>query len=274
MGSYNQIKEGKMSKTLLVLLLALFCMVSESYAAADTTLFRIKSLQDTVDAGDTVDVDLFIGDDNQLADSIKEFELEIEYDLDICDKNNISFELDNASLAAFFGTSFTDVTNINTLDGHVNIKVDCIAIGSGTARIGRIKYIVQDNVAGRQLLKFDFFKLSAKRQQGGGGNDKPVKFLKDSVLVIKGYRITAVKNYKNGEKLKIYPNPFADYLQIEGEDVQEFQLIAPDGRVISAANNENPLSGMKINMTNLNAGSYIMLLKVKNEWQSYHVLKE
>lgn len=54
-------------------------------------------------------MDLFIGDDNQLADSIKEFELEIEYDLDICDKNNITFELDNSSLNAFFGTSFTDV---------------------------------------------------------------------------------------------------------------------------------------------------------------------
>ncbi|MCC6583270.1 MAG: T9SS type A sorting domain-containing protein [Chitinophagales bacterium] len=264
-----------MSKAILVLLLALFCIVSESYATADTTLFRIKSLQDTVDAGDTVDVDLFIGDDSHLADSIKEFELEIEYDLDICDKNNITFDLDNPSLTAFFGTSFTDVTNINTLDGHVNIKVDCNTIGSGTARIGRIKYIVQDNLNGRQLLKFDFFKLSAKRLNGGGGgNDKPVKFLKDSVLVIKGYRITAVKNYKNGERVKIYPNPFADYLQIEGEDVQEYQLIAPDGRMISAANNDSPLAGMKINMTNLSAGSYMMLLKVKNEWQSYHVLKE
>lgn len=274
MGNFNQIKEGKMSKAILVLLLALSCMVSESYAAADSTLFRIKSLQDTVDAGDTVDVDVFIGDDNHLADSIKEFELEIEYDLDICDKNNITFDLDNPSLTAFFGASFTDVTNINTLDGHVNIKVNCNTIGSGTARIGRIKYIVQDNLNGRQLLRFDFFKLSAKRLNGGGGNDKPVKFLKDSVLVIKGYRITAVKNYKNGERVKIYPNPFADYLQIGGEDVQEYQLIAPDGRMISAANNENPSSGMKINMTNLNAGTYLLLIRVNNEWQSYHVLKE
>lgn len=274
MGILNQINIGKLGKAILVLLIAVLGMFTESYAAADTTLFRIKSLQDTVDAGDTVDVDLFIGDDSHSADSIKEFELEIEYDLDICDKNNITFELDNSSLTSFFGAAFTDATTINSVDGHVNIKVNCNQIGSGTARIGRIKYIIETNANGRQLLKFDFFKLSAKRLNGGGGNDKPVKFLKDSVLVIKGYRITAVKQYKNGERIKIYPNPFADYLQIEGEDVQEYQLITTDGRVISAAANDAPLSGMKINMSNLNASTYILLLKIKNEWQSYHVLKE
>ncbi len=265
-----------MKKAFLITLIGFFGMLSNSYAAADTALFRIQSLQDTVDAGDTIDVDLFIGDDNHLADSIKEFEIEIEYDLDVCDKNNISFKLDSAALGAFFGTTFSDVEIINTSNGHVNIKVNCNTIGRGTARIGRIKYIVQDNVNGRQLLKFDFFKISAKRMSGGGGNDKPVKMIGDSLLIIKGYRqqvSTSVQNHST-DRMRIFPNPVADFLKIEGRQLQQYQLINMNGEVMIAGNNGSSQERLMINTNELTAGKYILILQAGNEWKSYPVLKQ
>lgn len=275
MKNFNKtgIKIGKIALLLLIILLGMF---SKSYAAVDTTLFLIKSLQDTVDAGDTVDVDLFIGDADHLADSIKEFEIEIEYDLDICDKNHIDFQLDSTSLAAFFSTSaFTDVTTISNTTGHVNIKVSCNTIGRGTTRIGRIKYIIETNANGRQLLKFDFFKISAKRLSGGGGNSKPVKMLTDSVLMIKGFRTqvpTAIRN-NTMSRVKIFPNPVTDILRVEGLGIQQYQLFSMKGDLVSSGNG-NPSESILINSSEFNAGKYILILKTEKEWQSYPVLKE
>lgn len=275
MALLDNMTTANMRKVAFVLLIAFLGISTSSYAAVDTTLFRIKSLQDTVDAGDTIDVDIFIGDDDHLAGSIKEFELEIEYDLDICDKNAIQFTLDNTSLSSFFGTAFTDISNINTMTGNVNIQVNCNSVGSGTARIGRIRYIVQDNVNGRQLLKFDFFKLSAKRTRSGG-NDNPVKMQNDSVLVIKDFRQipTAIRNNTFADRIKIYPNPTTNYLQIEGDDVQQYQILAMDGSTIVISNNDNHSDKILVSIKDLSAGTYVLQVKVRNQWKSYQIQKE
>ena len=243
--------------------------------AADSTFFRLKSLQDTVDANDTVDVDLFIGDIDNPAIDIKEFELEIEYDLDICDKNKIDFKLDTASLTAFFGTQFSDISTIDNMSGRVNIKVNCDAKGNGVARIGTIKYIIQDNLASRQLLNFDFFKLSAKRLNGGGG-DKPVKMETDSVWVIKGFRnhITTAIRTNTKASVQIFPNPVADYLQINGKNIEQYRLINILGKTEITAVNTSKASTLTIDMSTISTGEYILMIYSENNWNSYKIIKE
>ncbi|HUM52008.1 MAG TPA: T9SS type A sorting domain-containing protein [Chitinophagales bacterium] len=243
--------------------------------AADSTFFRLKSLQDTVDANDTVDVDLFIGDINNPAIDIKEFELEIEYDLDICDKNKIDFKLDTASLTAFFGTPFSDISTIDNMTGRVNIKVNCDAKGNGVARIGTIKYIIQDNLASRQLLKFDFFKLSSKRLNGGGDN-KPVKMEKDSVWVIKGFRnqVTTAIRTNTKANVQIFPNPASNYLQISGKNIEQYKLINMLGKTEVAAVNTNKASNISVDISTISTGEYILMIYDENNWNSYKIIKE
>jgi hypothetical protein len=243
--------------------------------AADSTFFRLKSLQDTVDANDTVDVDLFIGDIDNPAIDIKEFELEIEYDLDICDKNKINFKLDTASLTAFFGTPFSDISTIDNLSGRINIKVNCDAKGNGVARIGKIKYIIQDNLASRQLLKFDFFKISAKRLNGGGG-DKPVKMETDSVWVIKGFRnqVTTAIRTNTKANVQIFPNPVSDYIQINGNNIEQYRLINILGQTEIAAINTSKAPTLSLDVSSVATGEYILLIYTENNWNSYKIIKE
>ena len=129
---------------------------------------------------------------------------------------------------------------------------------------------------GRQLLKFDFFKISAKRLSGGGGNDKPVRMLGDSVMVIKGFNQlpTSIRNNALSEKIKIYPNPFTNYLQIEGAEVQKYQILRMDSSLIISTNNDSHSDKLLISIKDLNAGNYVLQLRIKNEWKSYQILKE
>lgn len=252
----------------------LFSLCKNTFAA-DSTFFRLKSLQDTVDANDTVEVDLFIGDTNNPAIDIKEFELEIEYDLDICDKNKIDFKLDTTSLTAFFGTVFSDISTIDNITGHVNIKVNCDAKGNGVARIGTIKYIIQDNLASRQLLNFDFFKLSAKRLNSGG-DSKPVKMQSDSVWVIKGFKHQVTTAIKTNTKVnvQIFPNPADNYLQISGNNIEQYKLINMLGKTETTGANTNKASTLSIDISSISTGEYILMIFAENNWHSYKFIKE
>ena len=273
--------------------LILLCMVSFStntYAAQDTTVFRIKVLQDSVYAGDTVDVEFYIGTGSaniNILNILNQFEIEVATDTSLIQQARTTFAFDYNSLASFFGTTISNITATSTLDpilGRLNMKASSARTGRGDARVGKGKYIVQDNVAGRQNMKYSFTKSISKRLLGLLNLSNPVKVVTDSVLIL-GQRkiIRKPKPYASANlriapvdadnEVKIYPNPTTDYLQIEGQNISQYKLIAIDGTTISS--DVNPADGfINIDMSKLNAGMYLLMLRTEENWNGHKIIKK
>ena len=249
---------------------------SSAYAGIDTTLFRINVVQDSVHVGDTVDVDFFIGGGGILGllNILKSFEIEVATDTSLMVEDNIKFKLDSTSLESFFGVLISSITTITTIDpilGKLNIKTNSNSTGNGNARVGRGKYIVQDNVAGRQYMHYDFTKAISKDLLGF---NNPVKTVIDSVLII-GRDIgtpTAIKTTKNN-KIKLSPNPVRDFINVEGEKVQRYKVLDINGNE-ALPENKSALDNIQLNLNKLNNGTYILMLQIDNSWNSYKVVKE
>jgi hypothetical protein len=255
----------------------LFFMVSQpvkTYASIlDTTLFRIKVLQDTVYAGDTVDVDFYLGDEGLLGiqNILNQFEMEVATDTSLILQDQIQFKLDTASLAAFFNTLFSNLNITQTIDpvlGILNVKAKSNKLGSGNARVGRGQYIVQDNVAGR-YMHYNFTKAISK---GLLGFINPVKTIVDSVYI--GDKvISAVIKPPTNNSIKIFPNPVGNYIDLEGEPVLQFTLCDMEGAVIRSEVYSDPTTRQHIDMSDVPAGIYVIFLQTQQNWTSYKMVK-
>src|SRR5262249_37351332 len=162
-----------------------------------------------------------IGDNSHQLLSIKEMELEVEYSPDLLDESKMSFLADTLSLNSFFsGLLYTINSTIDGL-GRLNIKLNSLTGGSGYARAGRTKYIVQDNVAGRQMMYFDYNKVIVRDLLG---NPLPTKTYTDSVLVKPAISVPTAIEMSTDEDVKIYPNPTTDLIRMEGMVMDQYRI--------------------------------------------------
>ncbi len=256
-----------------LLLFFMMCISSNSYAILDSTIFRIKVVQDSVYAGDTVDVDFFIGDANILSilNILNEFEIEIATDTSLIKKDQITFKLDTASLTTFFGTTISNITSIINIDpvlGKLNVKTNSNSTSKGNSRIGSGKYIVQDNAAGRQYMRFDYTKANSK---GLLGLINPVRTIIDSVLIINKPSIPTAIIDKRNNKLKVYPNPALDFIQIEGGKISQYQLVSVNGSIILSVMNTTEF--IQLNLSEYSTGLYILKVLSDNNWNYYKIIK-
>lgn len=249
---------------------------TEAYAGLDTTVFRINVVQDSVYAGDTVDVDFFIGGGLLgFLNVLKSFEIEVVTDTSLIIEDNIQFRLDSTSLESFFGVLISSITTIVTLDpvlGALNVKANAPTLGNGNARIGRGRYIVQDNVAGRQYMRYDYTK-SISRDLLGFLN--PVKTIVDSVLIIgRDTHIPTTVKQQSDKSIKISPNPIRDYIQIDGEQILQYKIISVTGKeIITSPWNVNS-KNLQLNLNQLDNGIYLLMLRTKDNWISHRIIKE
>lgn len=260
----------------MLLLIAMLSLPSTSKALIDTTLFRINVVQDSVYAGDTVDVDFYIGGGGLLGilNILNEFEIQVSTDTTLIKQDNIHFHLDTLSLQAFFNTTINNILTITSIDnilGTLNVKGSSSQIGSGNARVGRGKYIVQDNVAGRQYMRYKFDKSISK---GLLGLINPVKVMVDSVLIVERLIPTAIKNKNSIDKLvRIYPNPATDFIQLEADKVKSYQLLNIRGDVVLSVN--DPAKELiQLDMSKLNAGVYILQVQTEDTVTQYKIIKQ
>ncbi len=261
----------------ILLLTVMMCMPTKSYALLDTTIFKIRVIQDSVYAGDTVDVDFLIGDPSQLGilNILNQFEFEVVTDTSLIEQDKIQSKIDTLSLTTFFGTVITNILSIVTIDpllGKLNIKTNSSTTSSGNARVARGKYIVQDNAAGRQYMHFDYTKAVSK---GLLGLSNPVRMYVDSVLIL-GSRPTvptAIKVEKNNKDIRIYPNPSSDMVRIEGEKISEVRLLSADGKNILYETKQNS-DNININLSAYSAGLYIIMIKQGEEWTRHNIVRK
>ena len=263
---------------LLIILFLMMSISSSSYAGIDTTLFRINAIQDSVYVGDTVDLDIYIGDPKFLfvLNTMKEFKLEIATDSSLIIQDDVQFEWDILSLTNFFSTTFSNlitIANVDPLLGKLlmNCRTNTINLGQGNARAGRSKYIVQDNVAGRQMMPFRFDTAISKDLLGF---NNPVKLIVDSVLIIgkKDQIPTVIKNSKN-TSIRISPNPVVDFVHIDGAKIQQYKLMSIVGNEIiseSKSSSEN----LQLDVRGLHSGTYILMMQTDGIWNNYKIVKK
>ncbi|MFN8295729.1 MAG: T9SS type A sorting domain-containing protein [Chitinophagales bacterium] len=271
----------------------LICIVSFSnniYAASDTTYFRIRVLQDSVYAGDTIDVEFYISSKApglSVLNLVKQFEMEIAADTSLLQQDKTQFAFDYASLATFFGTTLSNITAISALDpilGELNLKTSSSKSGGGDARVGQGQYIVQDNVAGRQSMNYNYTKASSKNLLG---LPTPVKTITDSVLILGRRTSSGTQKSANpvsinndikifpslSNDVKIYPNPATGYVRVDKQDIMEIRLIGLDGVSIAPEIKLAPES-IQLNMSDLRPGVYLLMLQTTEGWNSYKIIKE
>jgi hypothetical protein len=228
-------------------------------------------VQDSVYAGDTIDLDIFIGDNSHQLLSIKQMDIEVSYNPDLCDKSKTAFLSDSFSLSTFFSGLLYTVTSAVDVLGHVKIHLNSLTGGSGYARAGRTKYIVQDNVAGRQKLNFDFFQVTVKDLLG---NPLPVRKYSDSVIVNPAFSIPTSVEVSTDENIKIYPNPASDVVRIQGMAIQQYRLIDIKGDIIQSSVFDVPPTTFEIRSADWNPGDYLLQIQSGGEWHSYRLVKQ
>lgn len=272
--------------------LVLFCMVSFSsytFAAPDTTVFRIKVLQDSVYAGDTIDVDFYIGGASglNLLNLLNKFEIEIATDTSLIHQERTQFTFDYASLSAFFRTTISGITTLATLDpilGNLNIQAGSGRAGSGDAHIGRGKYIVQDNVAGRQSMEYSFTKAISMKLLGILTINNPVKVIKDSVIVLPKkpiikkprfiqYEVSRKGTFDSTNEIKIFPNPSSDYIYINALSAHQYKLMSIDGNTIFS-DSELSNGNHTIDIRDYKPGMYILMIEHDETWSSFKIIKQ
>lgn len=261
---------------ILFLLLGGISTPSRAGALVDTTLFRIQVLQDTVYPGDTVDVDIFLGGEGLLGilNILEEFELEVATDTALIVQDQISFRLDSSSLSTFFGSLFSNLTITELIDpvlGTLNVKAKSPTLSNGNARVGRGKYIVQDNAAGRQYMKFNFNKAISKSLLG---ILNPVKIQLDSVYIAE--RVVSGLKPVSGAGLNVYPNPAGVYLTLDGLPQMHYiyNIYDGGGALIRSGEIPNSAAPIQIETLGLPPGPYLLILQGGNQVFSSRFLKQ
>lgn len=257
--------------TIKITVFVLFQWMGLHSHAADTTYFKVNAVQDSVYAGDTIDLDIFIGDNTHQLLSIKQIDIEVSYNPDLCDKTKTAFTSDPVSLSTFFSGLLYTVTSVVDVLGHLKIHLNSLTGGSGYAKAGRTKYIVQDNVAGRQMLHYDFFQVTVKDLLG---NPLPVKMYSDSVLVNPAFQVPTSVEVSTDENIKIYPNPALDVVRVQGMAIQQYRLIDIKGDYILSSVFDVPPTTLEIKSAEWNPGSYLLQIQSGGEWHSYKLLKQ
>lgn len=291
MKTMNQLPNAPRTLASLLLLLLLGSAKPAS-AYSDTTVFRIRVLQDTVYAGQPIDVEFYVEKERNgitipsiLQSLLGQFEMEVVTDTSRIAQHRTRFEFDQPSLAAFFNTLFPVLQTSSALDpvlGALNMKVKSNKGGSGAARVGKGQYIVQDNAAGRQQMQFSFSKAVAR---GLLGINFPVKVITDSVFVIgeptpivkqpvkPKYTTPWLSREAAPDAVRLYPNPVIAELQLQGPADAEFRLMSLQGQEMTRG--LLPESGvLTLDLAAYDAGWYVILFRKENTWESYKIVKQ
>jgi hypothetical protein len=76
-------------------------------------------------------------------------------------------------------------------------------------------------------------------------------------------------DHSNWQNLVVYPNPFVDFVQVDGIINGQYELYAIDGKRIRQGN----LNGQNIDLSGLPSGSYLLHLTQENRTKTFKLIK-
>lgn len=244
----------KTMKRLLTAILCVFLYMASLPLQASATLYLIP-VNDSIQEGDSVMLDVYLGEDQTLVDSLKYLQFDIEVDTTHLGYSNFKFNNYNNNFFGNIGSDYTFsidtltppkgtirlVYNVNTLPNSSNIRI-----------LGLLKLIVEDDVPG---VYWSVFKIKNVVAKSGGGNNIYLNPLDTEVLlienVLQGLPLEILK-----EKIKVYPNPTKNYIHIETKEivVDNIEIYDLAGNIIYSTPHTT------IDCSQWQAGMYLLLI--------------
>jgi hypothetical protein len=198
------------------ILLWMAVLVTVQNVAAQAQIFLIPT-QDTVVVGDSVNIDIILGNEANPIDSISY--LEFELTIDTTHLNFYGLKFDNYS-NNFFGNEIIDYAF--TLDSTNNVNRLTFIYDyrnrnrSGNGKLGRLKLIVEDDVPGIYKSIFRITNIVAHTK-----DMYPIELVSQDSYVFLSDKL-ALSSPLNTAKypIKLFPNPTKNIIQIENKNIE------------------------------------------------------
>ncbi len=216
--------------------------------------------------GDLVELDLVMGSEENPAVDVYGFVFPFEYNPLVFDPASIAIDLSGSN---WFGYNSPILSmSKNNQEGLIEAAITRTTgvAASGIGEIGKVKFVVRDDIAGFHLgdeeMTIEVGRgLSVGSNSAGqsfGINVKPIQIhiVQKTKEEIKNTPLTA-------DLLKVYPNPTQDLLNLHLNGGQEFESVVVYNLTGQVVYNVNGLqtNRAQINVSNLQDGLYIVSLK-------------
>lgn len=212
--------------------------------------------QDSLKHGDTLTIDLYLGDGNTPVTDAYGIAFTINYD---------PLTVDTTQTKVVFGDSW-----LGNATDKISISKDLKAIGqikcaltridhnnrSGQGPIGQVSYVITtDNINGKDLSYYqNIISLSDITLISNDGEEIPVNAGRDTSII--EYEITGINETAWGDKINLYPNPANNVVIINSPqlNINSISMVNVLGEVVVTI----PINGHKatINSTSLRPGIY------------------
>ncbi|MEM6345096.1 MAG: T9SS type A sorting domain-containing protein [Bacteroidota bacterium] len=235
---------------------------TEMAGAGDPLLF-LAAVNDSVSAGETVNVSINFGVDTLPADSIYGLAFTIQYNNAVVD----SFSA-HVSYNGWLGTYSSNMLGIQKdfyQDGEVDVALvrKDQQIVSGYGMIANLSIVMIDDIAGKmaasEILKLDLIDV---RVIGLDGEEIPVNTEGTEVVVSSGGVNSILDDL--AKRIRIYPQPAQDlvYIELDEPQVWEATLYTLSGQQISAVSS---LRGTQesLDLSPYANGLYILRIRTK-----------
>jgi len=218
-----------------------------------TPIYTSSSL---AQAGDTVSLDIFLGDSMNTATNIYGLAFTLHYDANLVESNTASLDFSNSWLGNNLIDVQRDFPAQGQIDGAVS-RIDQTTV-TGMGAIGRISFTIRDDlVMGRvnhpdSTLKVNI-SISDVRLIDNNNTEIGTNPQSSSIKIIES---TAVNHIGNNTAIKVYPNPASNILIVEHSKgrMESIELMDSRGRLIRRS--IAPQQIHKIDVSDLPKGVY------------------
>jgi hypothetical protein len=213
----------------------------------------------TVAPGDTVRLDVLLGNALQNATNVYGIAFTVNYDNSIVDTNSVRMKYDNSWLGTkdldmlamskdFYPQSRTEVALVRT--DHTG--------RSNSGAIAHIQFTIKDDVLKSTNLRLNL-SISNVRMIDSAAVELPVSPLPSSVLILPAP--TSVNSFEKDNEVIIFPNPATDLITVSSlYPIDDMKIISIDSKEIQLDKSQNT-----INVSTLSPGLYCLLIESKGK---------
>ncbi|MEZ4771627.1 MAG: T9SS type A sorting domain-containing protein [Bacteroidia bacterium] len=219
--------------------------------------------QDSIMAGDTVDVLVKLGTDLSPASMIYGVAFSVAIDSSLIDPASVKVSYVNSWL----GTTGLDMITMDRnfpLDGKLDVgmtRIDHVD-ENGYGEIARLSIIMVDDLTAKTLLS-EVLKISFSSVYviSSDESEVPVTPLADSIVVFQDDGQNTAINPELNAAVKIYPNPAQSEITIEMDQIMGlgWKITSPLGQTVSAETTK--FYTKEINISELSSGIYFLTIQ-------------
>lgn len=228
--------------------------------AGDPTLY-LTTVNDSILAGDTLNIAINLGVDSLLADSIYGLAFTVQYNNTLVD--SFTAHVSYHGWLGIYGTNMLGIQKDFFADGEIDVALVRTdqQIASGYGMIANLSIVMIDDIAGKtavsEILDLDLIDV---RMIGLDGEVIPVN-TEGAQVVVTAIDANSIES-ELAKKIRVYPQPAQDLLFIELDEPQNWEaaLYTLSGQRVSSISTLRGTQG-SIDLSPLANGLYILRIK-------------